>query len=205
MSEGKGDPIYGAHNYHTKVPYKAIMRYILHYTEPGDLIFDGFAGSGMTGVAAQMCGMPDSETKFTIEHELIGESVHWGTRKTILNDLSVAASFIGYGQNLNVDPAWYSTEAGKALAVSEQEYGWAYKTRHMTQSYEQLRTNEGRTSISLRIFCALCDVSPLSCRPFLSGIQEGGSPNPVQEGCTLLRRFAAISCCDRCAGSPTHK
>ena len=23
--------------YHTKVPHKAIMRYILHYTEPGDL------------------------------------------------------------------------------------------------------------------------------------------------------------------------
>src|SRR2546421_9188991 len=56
VSEGKNDPIYNAHSYHTKVPHKAIMRYILHYTDPGDVVFDGFCGTGMTGVAAQMCG-----------------------------------------------------------------------------------------------------------------------------------------------------
>ena len=28
VSEGKSDPIYNAHSYHTKVPHKAIMRYI---------------------------------------------------------------------------------------------------------------------------------------------------------------------------------
>ncbi|MBW6511061.1 MAG: site-specific DNA-methyltransferase [Desulfuromonadaceae bacterium] len=50
VSEGKQDPIYNAHSYHTKVPYKAIMRYILHYTQPGDIVFDGFCGTGMTGV-----------------------------------------------------------------------------------------------------------------------------------------------------------
>ena len=27
VSEGKNDAIYNAHSYHTKVPYKAIMRY----------------------------------------------------------------------------------------------------------------------------------------------------------------------------------
>ena len=47
VSEGKKDPVYNAHSYHTKVPYKAIMRYILHYTKPGDIIFDGFCGTGM--------------------------------------------------------------------------------------------------------------------------------------------------------------
>ena len=56
VSEGKNDPIYNAHSYHTKVPHKAIMRYILHYTNPGDVVFDGFCGTGMTGVAAQLCG-----------------------------------------------------------------------------------------------------------------------------------------------------
>ncbi len=30
VSEGKNHPIYLAHSYHTKVPHKAIMRYILH-------------------------------------------------------------------------------------------------------------------------------------------------------------------------------
>ena len=56
VSEGKNHPIYNAHSYHTKVPHRAIMRYILHYTEPGEVIFDGFAGTGMAGVAAQLCG-----------------------------------------------------------------------------------------------------------------------------------------------------
>jgi hypothetical protein len=60
IKEGENDPIYNAHSYHTKVPHKAIMRYILHYTKPGDIVFDGFCGTGMTGVAAQMCGAPDA-------------------------------------------------------------------------------------------------------------------------------------------------
>jgi hypothetical protein len=46
VSEGKNDPIYNAHSYHTKVPHKAIMRYILHYTDPGDIVYDGFCGTG---------------------------------------------------------------------------------------------------------------------------------------------------------------
>lgn len=37
VSECKANPIYMAHAYHTKVPHPAIMRYILHYTQPGDI------------------------------------------------------------------------------------------------------------------------------------------------------------------------
>ena len=51
VSEGKTDPLYRAHGYHTKVPHRAIVPSILHYTKPGDLILDGFCGAGMTGVA----------------------------------------------------------------------------------------------------------------------------------------------------------
>lgn len=54
VSEGKNDPIYNAHSYHTKVPHKAVMRYTLHYTEPGDIVFDGFCGTGMTGQEFQL-------------------------------------------------------------------------------------------------------------------------------------------------------
>jgi len=58
VSEGKTDPIYKAHSYHTKVPHLAIVPSILHYTEPGDVVFDGFCGTGMTGVDLNwlMCG-----------------------------------------------------------------------------------------------------------------------------------------------------
>lgn len=53
-------PSYNTHSYHTKVPHKTIMRYSLHYTEPGNVIFDGFCETGMTGVAALLCGNQSS-------------------------------------------------------------------------------------------------------------------------------------------------
>src|ERR1035437_4377887 len=56
VSVGKTDPLYKAHAYHTKVPHLAIVPSILHYTEPDDIVLDGFSGSGMTGVAAQWGG-----------------------------------------------------------------------------------------------------------------------------------------------------
>ncbi len=71
VSEGKSDPIYNTHSYLTKVPHKAIMRYILHYTNPGDVVFDGFCGTGMTGVASQMCDNPsyDFRTQLLSENK----------------------------------------------------------------------------------------------------------------------------------------
>ncbi|ADU75385.1 DNA methylase [Acetivibrio thermocellus AD2] len=128
VSEGKNDPIYNAHSYHTKVPHKAIMRYILHYTEPGDIVFDGFCGTGMTGVAAQMCGNPDPELKARIEAEM--PYVKWGARKAILNDLSPAATFIAYNYNTPVDVAEFEKEAKRILEECEKEYGWMYETQH---------------------------------------------------------------------------
>ena len=40
-----------AHGYLTKVPIAAIEPYIQAFTEPGEVVLDPFAGSGMTGVA----------------------------------------------------------------------------------------------------------------------------------------------------------
>ncbi len=138
VSEGKNDPIYNAHSYHTKVPHKAIMRYILHYTEPGDIVFDGFCGTGMTGVAAQMCGNPnaDKEFKFTIEKEM--PNVKWGTRKAILNDLSPAATFIAYNYNTPVDVVEFEKEANKILDECEKELGWMYETNHVDENGKQI-------------------------------------------------------------------
>jgi hypothetical protein len=131
VSEGKNDPIYNAHSYHTKVPYKAIMRYILHYTKPGDIVFDGFCGTGMTGVAAQMCGCPDSAFKAQLEQEMKDDHIQWGARKAILNDLSPAATFIAYNYNTPVDVAEFEKEATRILSECEKEYGWMYETQHV--------------------------------------------------------------------------
>src|SRR5262245_42079441 len=46
------DPIYNCHGYLTKVPVGAIEPFIKTFTEPGDVVADFFAGSGMTGLAA---------------------------------------------------------------------------------------------------------------------------------------------------------
>ena len=102
VSEGKTDPMYTAHSYHTKVPHKAIMRAILHYTEPGDVLLDGFAGSGMTGVAAQLCGSPDPEYKKLVDEEWRAsgqEPPKWGARRAVLGDLAPAATFIAANYN----------------------------------------------------------------------------------------------------------
>lgn len=137
VSEGKNDPIYNAHSYHTKVPYKAIMRYILHYTEPGDIVFDGFCGTGMTGVAAQMCENPDPDFKYQLEKEMPG--IKWGARKAILNDLSPVAAFIAYNYNTPVDVAEFEKEARRILAECEKECGWMYETRHTADGKLQYR------------------------------------------------------------------
>ena len=146
VSEGKNDPIYNAHSYHTKVPYKAIMRYILHYTEPGDIVFDGFCGTGMTGVAAQMCGDRDAvmslgyqvTTDGVVLREETGEDGKktWqpfsrlGARRAVLNDLSPAATFIAYNYNTPVDVVAFEREAKRILKEVEEECGWMYETLH---------------------------------------------------------------------------
>lgn len=145
VSEGKNDPIYNAHIYHTKVPYKAIMRYILHYTKPGDIVFDGFCGSGMTGVAAAMCENPDPELKFQLENEFKarGEKIEWGARRAILCDLSPAATFIAYNYNTPVDPVEFEREAKSILQEVEKECGWMYETIHVYDNGKPVLDIEG--------------------------------------------------------------
>ncbi len=133
VSEGKTDPIYTAHSYHTKVPHKAIMRAILHYTEPGDLVLDGFAGSGMTGVAAQLCANPDPEFRQQVELERQAAGLpapEWGARRAILNDLGPAATFIAANYNLPFDVPAFEREARRILAELDAELGWMYETLH---------------------------------------------------------------------------
>lgn len=133
VSEGKTDSIYTAHSYHTKVPHKAIMRAILHYTEPGDVVLDGFAGSGMTGVAAQLCGSPDPEYKKLVDEEWRAsgqESPKWEARRTVLGDLAPAATFIAANYNTPFDLSTFEAEAQRMLNELKTEIGWMYETLH---------------------------------------------------------------------------
>lgn len=129
VSEGKHDPLYMAHSYHTKVPYKAIMRHMLHYTKPGDIVFDGFCGTGMTGVAAQMCG--DYSSCYSVGE--INEA-NIGVRRAIVSDLSPEAAFIAHNYNSKVDITKFKTVAESIIAECKKECGWVYETHNTAGS-----------------------------------------------------------------------
>ncbi len=104
------------------------MRYILHYTQPGDIVFDGFAGTGMTGVAASMCATPDPDFKYSIEKE--NPNVKWGKRNAICSDLSTIATFISSNYNQNNYNSSFISKASKLLNECEKELGWMFETLH---------------------------------------------------------------------------
>lgn len=107
VSEGKNEPIYNAHTYHTKVPHKAIVGFIEHFTSEGDIVLDAFSGTGMTGVAAQIA-----------------------KRKAILSDLSPIASYISFNYNNPIDSWEFEREAKEILNEVEKECRWLYETNH---------------------------------------------------------------------------
>ncbi len=126
ISEGKSSPFYKAHSYPTKVPPAAIMRFLLHYTNPGDLVLDGFCGTGMTGVAAQMCGQPPSDVRRAIQADM--GDVQWGYRRAVLADLSPSATFIAAGLNLPIDADAFDRRSAEILDEFDAKWGWMYMT-----------------------------------------------------------------------------
>ncbi|MBB6451618.1 DNA modification methylase [Salirhabdus euzebyi] len=134
VSEGKNDAVYNAHSYHTKVPYKAIMRYILHYTEPGDIVLDGFSGTGMTGVAAKRCANAKEveELGYRVkEGDVLQDNIRiskLGQRKIILNDLSPSATLISYNYNHDINTNEFLRISNDILKKVKEECSWMYET-----------------------------------------------------------------------------
>ena len=122
VSEGKNNPIYMAHAYHTKCPHPAIMRYILHFTQPGDIVFDGFAGTGMTGVAANLCGSKSDVDMLKEKNAKVG------VRHSICSDLSPIATLIAASYTLPFNAKEFGIKANEILDQVEAELGWMYET-----------------------------------------------------------------------------
>ena len=112
VSEGKNNPIYRAHSYHTKVPHPAIMRYLQHYVQEGDLILDGFQGTGMTGVAAKAMQVDKKISNI----------------RYIGSDLSPIANFISYNFNINWDLKKLKKSFDAVLKNVNEELSWMYET-----------------------------------------------------------------------------
>ena len=139
VSEGKHDPTYKIHSYHTKVPPRAIARYILHYTRPGDIVLDAFCGSGMTGVAAQLCGAPSPslKTELEAEREAAGQSKpEWGYRHAVLCDLSPVATTIAANYNLPLEAALFEQNALEILKAARQAVCGLYSATPEEKPFE---------------------------------------------------------------------
>jgi 16S rRNA G966 N2-methylase RsmD/DNA-directed RNA polymerase subunit RPC12/RpoP len=80
VSAGNYDPLYQALSYHTKVPPNAIIGFLKHFCPANGVVFDGFCGSGMVGLAARLAG-----------------------RKAVLVDLAPAATAISGAHCLPID------------------------------------------------------------------------------------------------------
>lgn len=127
IGEGKRNPVYNAHPYHTKVPHKAIIPFIEHYTKPEDIVFDGFCGTGMVGIACQITG-----------------------RRSILSELSPAAAFISYNYNNSSNIIEFKNQSERLLNEIENECSWMYETAHSKPINEELGTKFFSDQDSLR-------------------------------------------------------
>ena len=130
ITQGKNSAIYNAHTYHTKVPHQVIMRYILHYTQPGDIVLDGFAGTGMAGVAAAICGNPDSESRNEIEKDFSENGFKkpiWGTRHGVCGDLSPLCYHISSNYNGVVNSQGLTKIVDEIVTKLNERFGYFYE------------------------------------------------------------------------------
>jgi 16S rRNA G966 N2-methylase RsmD len=113
------------------------MRYLLHYTNPKDVILDGFCGTGMAGVAAQLCGDKKeiSALGYTVtKNGCIVESdgtviSRIGERRAILSDLSPCATFISANYSALFDLHSFQQEATEVIAAIETRLEWLFNSK----------------------------------------------------------------------------
>ena len=127
VTAGKNNPIYRAHSYHTKVPHKAVMQYINHYTRPGDVVLDAFCGTGMVGVAAR--ALADDTDEYVALNKRRNPG-NYGSRNALLCDLSPAATCIASQYDIADDAELTYADAEKAIQECKAEYGWMFRTKH---------------------------------------------------------------------------
>lgn len=117
--------IYCAFPYPTKISPEAIALFIASHTRPGDTIFDGFAGSATTGLAAILCENPSAELRD--EAKRLKLPVKWGPRNAVLYELSTLGSFVGRTLTNPPDPEGFYKAASRILREAQSEDGWLYE------------------------------------------------------------------------------
>ena len=124
------DPIYNCHAYLTKVPIGAIQPFIQTFTEPGEVVADFFAGSGMTGVAA-----------LTLN------------RRARLSDISVLGKHIATGYLTDAPARDIRAAAHRVTAAARNAHGTLYMTK---RGSDGAKVEMIRTIWSFTYLCPSC-------------------------------------------------
>lgn len=107
----RGGALFNAHSYPTKINAEAVLQCVLRYSRPGDLLFDGFAGSGATGLATVLAR---------------DASVGSAERDAILYDISALATFVTTTLLNPPNPAEFRHAAAELLDDVRCQLAWMY-------------------------------------------------------------------------------
>ena len=120
-------PLFNAFPYPTKISPEAIALFISAHTRPGETVFDGFAGSGTTGLAALLCGDPTPGMRD--EAKRLRFDVCWGTRNAVLYEVGALGSFVGRTLTSPPEPRAFRNAAEEILGAAARDDGWMYGAR----------------------------------------------------------------------------
>lgn len=161
--------LYGAFPYPTKISPEAIALYIAAHTKPGETVFDGFSGSGTTGLAALLCERPTDEMR--AEAVRLNLNVQWGARNAVLYELGALGAFVGKTLTNPPNPLEFKNAAIELLAAAESEDGWMYEARDPSGNQgtirylvwtDNLRCPECNIAVQLWDACVSLDPAKIS-------------------------------------------
>lgn len=137
LQSTRSGPLYGAFSYPTKISPEAIALFIATHTNPGDTVFDGFAGSGTTGLAALLCENPPESLRQ--EAARLGLKVRWGVRNALLYELSTVGSLVARTLTNPPDPRSFQRAAEEILSEAMRAYGWMYGAKDVDGNLGRIR------------------------------------------------------------------
>lgn len=148
------DAIYNCHAYLTKVPVGAIEPFIETFSNPGEVVVDFFAGSGMTGLAALKLG-----------------------RKAQLSDISILGRHIANGYLTEVTAMELRDAAAGVIEQAKKALGDLYMTKRATDGADLEMT---RTVWSFTYVCPAC----AGVMVYFHYLSEKGGPPQTCPSCS---------------------
>jgi DNA methylase len=127
LQASRSGSLFSAFPYPTKISPETIALFIGAHTRPGDTVFDGFAGSGTTGIAALLCQEPTESMRSLAQR--LGLKIEWGRRNAVLREIGVLGSFVARTLCDPPEPDEFRREAERILCEAESKLGWMYEAR----------------------------------------------------------------------------